>query len=245
MRGRWKTSVLIVIGWALVLSPRLAGAEPYAGLFVGVSLPQRNDVESKLFSDATFEDVRFETSVVFGGKAGYFFETPVAGGNFGLELEVSHFRADIESQVVDFSGGGQFLIDRMDVRVTPIVLSGLYRFPLVRSADLPQGRFQPYVGVGLGAFIANVEARTFGFDVNTSFGDTDVKPGFQALAGARVFLTRNIALFGEYKFVRTADFTFTLISEPGTRAGTPTIQVDKFEFHLTTHILQAGISYHW
>ena len=81
--------------------------------------------------------------------------------------------------------------------------------------------------------------------MNTSFSDTDVKPGFQATAGTKLFLTRHLALFGEYKFVRTADFDFNLISKPGTRLGNTTIEIRQLQFHLTTHILEAGLAYHW
>ena len=112
-----------------------------------------------------------------------------------------------------------------------IGLNGLYRFPLARRAEFPPGRLHPYAGVGLGAFIARFETRMTALDVATHFADTDVRVGAQALAGARFFLT--------------ADFTFTPISDVGTRGGLATIQIDKLQFGLTTHMLQVGIAYHW
>jgi len=91
--------ILTANGRGFATSPRVvllpvtpAAAEPYAGLFVGGAFSLRNDVEQDLFP-GTFEDVRFDKSIVFGGKAGYFFDPPVGGGNFGLELEVYHFRS--------------------------------------------------------------------------------------------------------------------------------------------------------
>lgn len=81
--------------------------------------------------------------------------------------------------------------------------------------------------------------------MNIDFGDTDVRPGGQAVAGARFFLTPHLALFGEYKFVHTADFKFNLVSDLGTRGGLTTIEVSKLQFDLTTHIFQVGIAYHW
>jgi len=232
----------------LLFSPGLVAAEPYAGLFVGAAITQDADVEDKLTPVPTFKDVGFDTSVVFGGKVGLFFDPPVLGGNFGLELEAYHFRPDIETQTVSLSANGfsgKFRLIGADLDVTVIGLNGLYRLPLSRSAEFPQGRLHPYAGVGLGAFIARLETRTSILDVSTNFGDTDVKPGFQALAGARFFLTKHIALFGEYKFVHTADFKFNLISEPGTFRGGPAFEIAKRELTLTTHMLQAGIAYHW
>jgi opacity protein-like surface antigen len=81
--------------------------------------------------------------------------------------------------------------------------------------------------------------------VPQTLSDTDVKPGIQATAGTRFFLTPSIAFFTEYKFTHTADFNFSLISGPGTIAGNPTITVAKLTFDLNTHILAAGLSYHW
>jgi hypothetical protein len=81
-------------------------AEPYVGLFVGAAIPQDSNVDQSVFGPVTFKDVGFDTSVLFGGKAGIFFDTPVLGGNFGLELEVYHFQPDIDDQVVRFSSPG-------------------------------------------------------------------------------------------------------------------------------------------
>ena len=241
---------LIVLASVLLWSPNFAASEPYAGLFVGAAIPQDSDVESGVFQfqKVTFKDVESDASALFGGKAGFFFDTTVLGGNLGLELEVYHFRPDIETQTVSFStngSGGQTTFIGADVHVTTVGLNGLYRLPLGRSSDFPEGRFHPYAGVGLGAFIASLETRTTVLDANTTFGDTDVKPGFQAVAGTRFFLTRHIALFTEYKFVHTADFKFNLVSDQGTRLGVPTVQIDKLELNLSTHMHEAGIAYHW
>jgi len=233
----------------LLLSPGLVAAEPYVGLFVGAAITQDTDVEDKLVTITRFKDVGFDTSAVFGGKVGFFFDPPVLEGNFGLELEAYHFRPDIETQTVSLSCDGfcgTFRLTGADVHVTVIGLNGLYRLPLSRSDEFPQGRLHPYVGVGLGAFIAHLETKTSVLDVSTNFGDTDVTAGVQALAGMRFFLTRHIALFGEYKFVSTDNFRFVLISQPGTVGGMgPAGQLMKREFNLTTHMLQAGIAYHW
>ena len=55
----------------------------------------------------------------------------------------------------------------------------------------------------------------------------------------------HVALFGEYRFVHTADFTFAPISDVGTRGGAPTLELTRLQFGLTTHMLQVGIAYHW
>jgi opacity protein-like surface antigen len=216
-------------------------------LFVGAAIPQKSDIDPQLFN-GTFHDVAFDTSILYGGKVGLFFDPPVLGGNFGLELEAYHFQPDIDDQTVRFSGGGftgQGRVTASDVHVTTVALNAPYRLRLSQSPDFPQGRLQPYAGVGIGAFIATFKAPSRNLDVPVTVSDTDVKPGFQAMAGTRFFLTRHIAVFGEYKFTQTADFTFNLISGQGTAQGIPTFEVDKFKFNLTTHTVAAGLSYHW
>jgi len=68
-------------------------------------------------------------------------------------------------------------------------------------------RFQPYIGVGPGVFWGRIS----GNDVNAAgnnFGTgSDTSLGLNALAGARFFVTKRLALFGEYKYNRaTFDF---------------------------------------
>jgi opacity protein-like surface antigen len=54
-------------------------------------------------------------------------------------------------------------------------------------------RLQPYGGVGLGVFFANLSTN------GNSVSDNGV-PGLNALAGVRYYFTERIALFGEYKY---------------------------------------------
>ena len=50
---------------------------------VVAAIPQDSNVDRPVFGPATFKDVGFDTSVLFGGKAGIFFDTPVLVGNVG------------------------------------------------------------------------------------------------------------------------------------------------------------------
>jgi lipid A oxidase len=76
---------------------------------------------------------------------------------------------------------------------TMLTVNGMYRFE-------PMGRFQPYLGAGLGITIPHVEvdggttpfARTFDYE----FGGMTA----QALAGVDIQLTKHFSLFTEYKF---------------------------------------------
>jgi opacity protein-like surface antigen len=184
-----------------------------------------------------FSDVSFDTSFLFGGKAGLFFDPSILGGHLGLELEVYHFQPDVGEQVVQgtFPGfAGPATVGSNDVHVTVVGLNALYRFRFAEDPQFPRGRFQPYVGIGVGAFIANLKTTTGILDVPQTVSDTDVKPGCQATVGTRFFLIPHLSLFTEYKYTHTNDFNFNLISGPGTIAGAPSFPVNNFKFDLTT-----------
>lgn len=237
--------------------PCQAVAEPYVLGYAGAAITQDKDLRTELelngapFVNGRARDLRFDTSVVFGAKAGYFFERPLLGGNVGAELDVYHFRPDLDAQQVRFTGllagvtgDTRTRLQSADIEVTAVALNLLYRFRLAPGPQYPHGRLQPYVGVGAGAFIARLATTTSPFDTNKDIADTDVQPGVQALAGARWFLTRNIALFAEYKFVHTQTFSFTF-KESGTIFGFPATETSRDRADIASHLIYGGIGFHW
>ncbi|MGH7265760.1 MAG: outer membrane protein [Candidatus Rokuibacteriota bacterium] len=248
----------VVVAGALVLSaPGLAGAEPFLAVFGGAAFTRDADVDTRLdldtltFLDGTLRDVRFDTAAAFGGKAGYFFERPLLGGHVGLELEVAHFGLDVSEQTVRFTGTSvgqpvdtEIPIQEVEVDVTTVGLHALYRLPVAGSPAFPAGRLQPYVGLGLDLWVATFSTVTTPLDVNRDVSDTDVQPALQALAGVKWFLTRQLALFAEYKFLQTATLSFTSRAS-GTRDGAPVREVAVDEASLTSHVVVGGIAFHW
>ena len=98
----------------------------------------------------------------------------------------------------------------------------------------PRGRLQPHIGVGGGISIANLEVA--GTD------DRDAVATFHAPAGASFFLIPHLAIFTEYKFLQTSDFEFTFSqTDPVTGL---TLKED-IEIDLTTHMIYAGIAWHF
>lgn len=245
-----------LIGLAL-LSPCRALAEPYLAGYVGVTATNDQHLRAEIelngvpLVNGRARDLSFDSSVVFGGKAGYFIDRDVLGGNVGAELDVYHFAPNFGAQNVRFSGmfagvNGDITarLQSADIDVTAVTLNVLYRFRLLSQPEYPRGRLQPYVGLGAGAFIAQLETRTSTFDANKEITDTDVRPGFQALGGGRFFLTRNIALFAEYKFIQTDTFSFTF-KESGTISGFPVTETARDRADLTSHLFYGGIGFHW
>ena len=237
--------------------PAVAEAEPYAAAYVGAAITEQTDLRTNLelngvpFVNGRARDLSFDTSVLFGGKAGYFFERDLLGGNVGAELDVYHFEPDVGSQTVSFTGlvagfngDVRLRLQSADIEVTAVTMNLLYRFRLLSDARYPRGRLQPFVGVGGGAFIARMSTQTSPFDVNKDISDTDVRAGVQALGGVRFFLTRNIALFAEYKFVTTDDFSFDF-KQSGTIMGFPVTETARDRASLTSHLFYGGIGFHW
>jgi len=246
----------MLVGLAALL-PRAAAAEPYVLGYVGAAFTQDKDLRTELeLNDAPFvngraHDLKFDTSVVFGGKGGYYLTRPILGGHLGAELDVYHFRPDLGQQTVTFTGlfagvNGETRtkLQSADIEVTAATINLLYRFGFLTDQRFPNGRLQPYVGVGGGAFIARLSTRTSPFDENKDIADTDVRPGVQALAGLKWFLTRNIALFAEYKFVQTDTFSFKF-KESGTIFGFPATETARDRADVTSHLLYGGIGFHW
>jgi opacity protein-like surface antigen len=235
----------------------VASGEPYVLGYAGAAVTPDRDLRTELelngapFVDGRAHHLAFDTTVVFGAKAGYFFERSLLGGQLGTELDVYHFRPDVDEQQVRFSGllagvagDTRTTLPSADIEVTAVTLNLLYRFGLVPDARHPRGRFQPYVGIGLGAFIARLATTTSPFDVNKDISDTDVQPGIQVLAGTRWFLTPHLALFAEYKFLQTETFSFTF-KEAGTIFGFPVTETARDRADLASHLFYGGIGFHW
>jgi opacity protein-like surface antigen len=248
----------VTLGIALLgVAAPPASAEPYLAGYLGAAFTESTDLRTELELSGTpivngrAHDLALDTSLLYGGKLGYFFDVDLLGGNTGIELDVFHFEPDVRSQTVKFSGlltgvtgDTRTHIQRADVDITAITLNALYRFRLAADRAYPRGRFQPYVGVGAGAYIAQLATKTSPFDVNKNISDTDVRAGFQALAGVRWFFTPHIAVFAEYKFVQTEMFSFTF-KEAGTVTGFPLTETARDRAAFTGHLLYGGLGIHW
>jgi len=79
----------------MVARPLDVSAEPYVAGYVGAAFTQNKDLQTSLelngtsFVDGDARNLTFETSLLFGGKVGYFFEGRELWSNFGLEAAFS------------------------------------------------------------------------------------------------------------------------------------------------------------
>lgn len=180
--------LISVLALILLLPSSVAGewfVSGYAGGSLNGKLRDTSVPRTPGGGSLELSNVRLDDSLVFGGKAGYFFESVPW---FGFELDGSAAAADVpvQSKVVQIitPSGIQTAIRTIAPKThTLVTLASLL---VLRH---PGERWQPYAGVGLGIIIH----------------DDFTLAGAAVQAGLRVFVHKNLALFGEYRF-RGGDF---------------------------------------
>lgn len=229
---------------ALTLAvPRPASAEWSADLYVGAAVTQSRDFKATetlggVRLSATAQDVDFDTSVSFGGRVGYWFESiPI----LGLGLDAFHFRPDVGSQrlTVCLSPLGCIVepFEGFDLSVTSVSLDLMLRWPLWTSAEFPKGRLQPYLTAGPALFIARGSDRETPASRRQS--DTDTSLGVKAGAGLVWLFHKNVGLFGEYRFTHfSPEFNFRDVDALTGAASRVRLTTD-----VNTHHLLGGIAF--
>ena len=160
-----------------------------------------NDVEpTGAISGLDLGNIGLKNSGVYGAKLGYFLPDRL---NW-LGFEVEGFNTTPHLKDSTFTTGAH-------LRVTTLAFNAIARAKMMCDRDDDAGRaprrttdrddrddfcrLQPYIGAGLGVFFARASSG------GSSVSDNGVL-GLNALAGVRYYLTRSVALFGEYKYNR-------------------------------------------
>lgn len=214
-------------------------AEGFADLYGGVSHTPRSDLTFVVrpagrSSDHTFRDVKWDPSVVFGARAGYWLE---AAPWYGVALDVFRFNANIPTQtenstIVGVSGPAT--LGAIDIAVTVIALDlARLRYPMMVSSEYSKGRLQPYLTAGPALF--RIKATNKGNGELTSQPGTDSAIGYKLGAGLSWQLTKVAALFGEYRYTHVR-------AEPVLDSSLSSLRVP-LQFDLNTHHLVAGASF--
>lgn len=233
-------SLLAVIAALLLLAPTQVRAEWFADLYGGAGFTQKHDVDNNapdIGATLTLRDVKFDTEAVLGGRVGYwldFFHF------IGFGLDVSHlFGPDVARQtrtvdvcVSGVCGSGRGTFNNVDLNVTTIGFDAMFRLPLLKSQQFPHGQLQPYLTVGPALFIAHAkDSDNFS---PSGQSDTDKSVGVKVGAGATWLFTKNIGVFGEYRFTHfKPEFEFN-----DAVVGQTTLKTT-----LDTHSILGGISF--
>ena len=206
----WLTLILTVCG-LLVLFQRTANAESYVAGLAGYGLSaQLTHVSDRMTGGVTGSNLDLQNSPIYGFKVGHFLD---GLKYFGGEAELYTATPYLKQQQFTSSGpsGTQTATVPGDhLRVTTAAFNVVYRYP---------GQVvQPYAGVGLGLFW---------FTTPTSTAGSEIRPGLNVLAGTRMFVTEQMALFGEYKYNHS--------SFPG----------GDFKANYNAHFVVFGVGYHF
>ena len=217
---------------ALFLLPLQAQAERNwefsVGAFGGKAFNSNEDVkinfgEGSGATTGTAHGVNLNDSPTFGAKvtAWYLPRQYNWQPQIGLELDYTKFTADLDPQTVGGTGTsltpGMEIVavkffSHQDFSVNVLAANLLFRYPIWATPELPQGRFYPYIGVGLGVERARTSIPT------VPLQETSYSPALQGMVGLKFFIFRNFALFGEWK--RTTGWhTFTYDGVSGVPPG--------------------------
>lgn len=203
---------LSIAAWKRKRSPPPAAGGWFADIYLGAAIPQDEDLKvSASGFQATRSDVDYDNSFTVGGRLGCWLDFY---SSFGGALDASFFQPDAKD---------------MDVSVTSVSFLAMLRHP--------GQKFQPYIGVGLGLFVTDiditVDLSAVSPGLTETLSDTSIDPGLDARGGLAIQLNQNVAIFGEYRFTYyNAEFKDTI-------AGVDvTVETD-----YKTHHLVAGVSY--
>ena len=219
-----------------------ASAEWFADVFAGLSFTRDHDVKLNDvgIGPGTYQDVEFDRSLSWGGRVGHYFD---ALPFLGLAADFFRYYPDIGGQSVQlrgcfFPGGcgtGRGGTGRFEIQTTAISVDLMLRLPLLKSADAPWGRLQPYLAVGPPLFITTVTPRNTR-NFRNHDDDTDLSIGYKLAGGVAFQVYQNLALFGEYRFTHVSPE----VELRDANVGRTTLRTD-----LDTHSALVGLSARW
>jgi hypothetical protein len=198
-------------------------------------------------------NVDYQNKQSIGGNAGIWFPTRNKLLGFDLGTEISGFVwwPDVACCRENFNGvtqpDGAFEGTTTEIQAIYIGANFLIRRPMAISEAYPNGRWHPYVGVGVGAHQMSMRpggARGATF-ANPITDQRDTQIAFQALGGVKAHLFKYVAAFVEAKYIHANHEELNTdrfgISQPFLDG----LTVDQYESTIRTIIVHAGLSIHF
>jgi hypothetical protein len=269
-----KTRISAIVGFLCVLGAPLAASagtelptisrgtlEPYISVMAGVAVPRSHDATFTDGSGATegvsdlVKDVDYQTKHSVGGNAGIWFPTrnKLAGFDLGVEITGFIWYADVACCVPNYNfhptNGGN-TTETQGIYVGP---NFLVRYPMAISQAYPNGRWFPYVGIGVGA---HQLAQRPGGQEATGFlraitEERDTTVGFMGVGGIKAHLFKYVAVFAEAKYIHAHHDGLT--SDRFSRSGgaftgglfSGELVTNRYESTIDTIFAHAGMSIHF
>ena len=243
--------------------------EPYFSAMAGVAIPFSQDAT---FNDGStppgvsnpIQDIDYQMKHSWGGNAGIWFPTrnKLAGFDLGVEITGYVWYPDVacctDYYNNDPTGANQ--VNGIANRGTTTEIGGIYvgpnflvRYPMAISESYPNGRWFPYVGIGVGAHqMAMKPGGARGQNLNAAITDQrDTTVGFQGVGGLKAHLFKYVAAFVEAKYLyahHTGLSTDRFGNSPDSNIFFPPQAgpaVNTYESTITTILVHAGLSMHF
>jgi len=232
--------------------------EPYLSFMAGIAVPRSEDAT---FLDGTsprvVKDVDYQTKHSLGGNAGIWFPTrdKLWGFDLGMELTGFIWYADVACcrENYNFSSstnaGGT-----TEIQGAYVGSNFLIRYPVDISEAYPNGRWFPYVGVGVGAH--QMMMRPGGSKgvtwTNAILEQRHTTVAFMGVGGIKAHVFKYVAVFAEAKYIHahhngllTDRFGRTAPQDNGTFSGDPTLFLNPYSSTIDTILAHAGVSIHF
>lgn len=181
---------LIVLVMSIVLSSPTAYAESYVAGQLGITFPQSlsgGDVTQHGLAGFSVSDQAQKDSIMFGAKVGHYFsKTKWIGIESGLSFANPHIKE------------GNLTLSNSNGAASGTFGGVHHRMIIWDMATLifryPGHRLQPYVGVGPALFFGKLSGP------DAPPGQSATALGLNVEGGARYYITRRVALFGEMQY---------------------------------------------
>jgi len=191
LAGRFALTSLLTFLVPIVLFAPQAYAETYVAGQFGATFPQSlsdGKVTQDGFGGLDLSDQPLKDSISVGGKFGHYF---TRARWIGVETGVSYSTPHIKEGSLTFTGPGG--------SATVGGLSGVHQRMIIWDVvtlmiRYPGYRLQPYVGIGPSLFFATLKGPA------APPGQSAMGIGLNGEVGARYYITRNWALFGEGQY---------------------------------------------
>ncbi len=184
----------VLLGAALFLG---GGCQFAVDAYVGPNFPSDEDatLKTNVPPGASFKvsgKADYDGGVTFGGRTGFWFEAfPLI--DIGIFADVSGVTQEVEDADFDF---------------VPISLLPMVRMPLMKTDEIPNGRLQPYVGLGPSLVYSELD--------NGDLKDNTWDLALDARAGVTFMLLKSFGLFTEYRATYfEPDFDDSVPGAPG------------------------------
>jgi hypothetical protein len=242
--------------------PTMSSGTPelYLSIMAGVAIPFSRDATFQDGSTPTgvdnpLKDIDYQMKQSWGGSAGIWFPTrnKLAGFDLGVEITGYVWHPDVAC-CRDFFNNDPATNNGTTTEVDGVYVGPnfLIRYPMAISEAYPNGRWHPYVGIGVGAHqLAMKPGGARGqslFAAITAQRDTTI--GFQAVGGIKAHLFKYLAAFAEAKYLYAHHRGLSTDrfgnSAPGNIFFDPnTLVVNPYSSTIDTVLVHAGLSLHF